>query len=127
MKRHHTLLLLLLATAGCSADREPSGPGTLDIDLEAAPTDDGALVITVSGGAVTSVASDRGEVTDRTDGAGTHILFTGPLTTGTVATLEVPDVALARNYVVTVEQIASSSTFALLDPGQVRIRVVHPE
>ena len=46
---------------------------------------------------------------------------------GTVANLEVPDVALARNYVITVEQIASSSTFALLDPGQVRIRVVHSE
>ena len=122
MKRALVMALLL---AGCRGD---SGlgptPGILVISLTRPGTTDGAVVLTLSGGPVTAVHAPAGyQITSNSDGAGTHVLLVGDLRTGTVATVEIPDIAQALAYVAAVEQVADRTTFALLDAGPYRATI----
>lgn len=119
------LLLGCAALGACTATDDD--PGTLDVVLEASALPEGALVLTISGGAVDRVAAPGGELTTFTDGAGTHVLVTGDLSVGPLLSFDIPEGARAREYVVTVDQVADGATFALIDPGTVRVRIAEPE
>ena len=124
MKRFFVVTALLIAAA-CSSD---SGtvvhPGTLTLNLVTAGGNDGAMVIVVSGGPVTSVAGANDyQVASNADGRGTHIMVTGDLKAGTLATISVPDGSRAPAYVVTVEQVADRTSFGLLDPSGYQVLV----
>lgn len=117
MMRRWLFVAAFVVTA-CSSDSH-SGPhaGTLTLRLVRGGTNDGALVLVISGGSVSTVTAGAGYVvTSSTDGRGTHLLVTGDVAPGVLAAVTVPDISLASAYTVTVEQAADRSTFALLDP-----------
>ncbi|MEO5800972.1 MAG: hypothetical protein ABIZ70_03180 [Gemmatimonadales bacterium] len=126
MTWRRTLLLLSLVLAACGGDSTaPTKPGTLTLRLATPNSNDGALVVVVSGGVVTAVhPAGNLEVTRQVDGAGTHLLLVGDLAEGIIATIDVPDIAHASAYVAVVEQAADRTTFALLDPAAYRITIV---
>lgn len=112
---------LLLVVAACSSDTANHGvpkPGDLAVTLAHGGTDDGAMLVVVSGGPVTSVDAPAGyDIATNTDSTGTHIMIMGNVTTGAIATLHVPDVSIASAYTVTLVQVADRATYALLDPA----------
>ena len=116
------LFALVLLAAACRSDN-PDGvqSGTLTVTLANSGSNDGAIVAVVSGGLVTHVAVPSGyEVTTNTDAAGTHMLITGNVAAGALATLTIPDIARKSAYSVTIEQAADRTTFALLDAAGYR-------
>lgn len=111
------LLLVALFGAACSANDTAPQPGTLTLSLPAAGPNDGAVVILLSGGPVTSVTPLQGfQAATNADGEGTHVMIVGELTAGAIATIAVPDVSRAAAYVATVQQVSDRTSFALLDP-----------
>jgi len=115
-------LLLLLACT--SNENGAAHPGTLTLTLASGGSSDGALVVIVSGGPVTSVAAPANyQVASNADGEGTHLMVVGNITTGVVATLTVPDVTRASAYVATVIQASDRSSFGLLDAAHYRLTI----
>ena len=113
----------VLCVAACSANDTAPRPGNLTLSLPSSGDNDGAVVLVISGGPVTSVTPLQGsQAATNADGEGTHVMIVGNLTAGAIATIAVPDVSLAAAYVATVEQVSDRTTFALLDP--VRYHVV---
>jgi|CXWL01.1.fsa_nt_gi hypothetical protein len=114
-------LLAMVLLAGCGGtDVPPPTPGELAVQLTPpGGAAAGAVVLTVSGGLVTSVVPGGGlEQAMTSDGSGTHLLLLGPASAGEVAVLRIPDRSLASRYVVRVDQVADGATFALLDATQ---------
>ena len=123
MKRFWSGLLLLLA-ACTSRDAGAARAGTLILRLVGATGNDGAVLVIVSGGPVSSVAAPAGyQIASHTDGAGTHVMVVGNLTPGAIATINVPDVSQESTYVATVVQVADRTAFALLDPVRYQVTV----
>lgn len=113
MKRLSCLLVLL---AACHATLPTAVPGTLTIHLISAGTNDGALVLLVGGGPVTSIeAVGSYEVTSNTDVTGVHLLVVGNLATGGLVRLHVPDISRVNDYLALITQVADRSTFGLID------------
>jgi hypothetical protein len=120
---NRALLILCCAIAACSAP-EAAAPhaGTLTLSLSGGSPTDGALVIIVSGAPVTSVTPAAGyQVASNADGQGTHIMVLGPIATGPIATISVPNADRASAYVATVQQVSDRTTYALLDPAAYHI------
>lgn len=125
MRRRFLGAIAVVAMACSGNDGAIPHSGTLTLDLAAAGTNDGAIVLTVSGGPVTAVhAPDGFQVASNADATGTHIMVTGTIGQGVVATIDVPDLSRATAYAVTVDQVADRTTFALLDPAPYQITVV---
>lgn len=119
------LAAILIASGGCGPDGPtPPGAGDLTLSLTTPNTSDGALLLHITGGPVTSV-SGRGSlvVVGSQTASGYRVVVTGPLTNGDFATIHVPDVTQNSRYLVLVEQVADGTTFALLDPVQHRVAV----
>ncbi len=109
----------------CTGDHD--GPTRLYVVIDASPTTAGAMVLTISGGPVSGIAAPGGELTHITDARGTHVLIAGPLVEGELLSFDIPDASAARAYIATVDQVADSRTYALLDAGVVRLRIVAPK
>ena len=121
--------LLAGAVAGCTGESSAPDPGALSVILETTTGPAvGAIVVTISGGPVIGVHGGANlDASHTTDGSGVHVLIVGDVGIGVVATLDVPDTRAADAYVVTIDQVASDSTFALLDPAPFRARIVAPQ
>jgi hypothetical protein len=122
----YRLIALLLALGACSASgtADAPQPGTLTLTLTTPATTDGAVVLVISGGPVTSVdPASSYQVASNADGEGTHLLITGNLASGVVATIHVPDRRGAAAYVATVNQVADRGSFALLDPATYQVAI----
>jgi hypothetical protein len=108
-----------------ACDNGRAHAGTLAVDLVAAGANDGAIVLTISGGPVTAVHPPAGfQVASNANATGTHVMVTGTIAAGTVAFIDVPDISRASAYAVTVDQVADRASFALLDPAPYRATVV---
>jgi hypothetical protein len=108
---------LLAACGGADKTSGPSGPtpGVLQVVLTSANTDDGALMLTVSGGPVQQVdaASAAYQVfSAQPDTMTTRILVTGDITSGAVARLHVADTRAVASYHASLTQAASRTSFA---------------
>lgn len=119
MRRQLLLLLLLLPAAACGdgGPTEPAGPvpGVLKVALTTPNSDDGALLLTISGGRVSTVdgASAGYQVyTAQPDTTTTRVLVTGDIGAGEVVRIHVPDTRSAAAYHATLAQAASRTTFA---------------
>jgi hypothetical protein len=113
----------VLLCAAC--DNGGAHSGTLAVNLVTAGANDGAIVLTISGGPVTAVHPPGGfQVASHANATGTHLMVTGAITAGTVALIDVPDLSRASAYAVTVDQVADRTSFALLDPAPYRATVV---
>lgn len=115
------ILLTVLAAAGLTACGGGDGggggpnptPGTLNVVLTNAPVAPGAIMFTVSGGQIDDVASIYTGYENATASNSRKVLLTGPLVAGTVATIDVPDIAAVDNYVIQVLQVAARATAAV--------------
>jgi hypothetical protein len=115
MKR---LVLLLVLLAACHPDVPTTVPGSLTVRLAAAGANDGALVMVISGGEITSVqGAGTYEVTSFTDAAGVHVMVVGNLAGGSLVHLQVPDISRAADYLAVITQVADRNSFGLIDPS----------
>ncbi len=124
-------LALALVLAGgllsaCGGEVVPPGPtpGTLLVSLSGAGATDGAILIRVSGGSVSSVMSAVPYTASGAESTtGYRVVVTGDLHDGAVVHLQVPDVNAIAGYSAVVEQVADRNTFALLDPVSRRVTI----
>lgn len=119
-----TLLAVCFALLAGACAGDTDGPTRLHVILDNGPATAGAMVVTISGGPVSGLSSPGGELTQFTDARGTHVLLAGPLTEGELLSFDIPDASTARAYVATVDQVADGGTYALLDAGVVRLRII---
>jgi hypothetical protein len=124
MKRY-LMMIGTLALAGCTQGVPgPTGvpglpdPGSLRVVLTTPHTDDGALLIHVTGGPVDSVTSAGGyAVYDAAAGTNERrIIVEGDIENGVVATIWVQDRRTAASYSVTLEQAAARGSFHQQSP-----------
>ena len=112
-------LLLGLALFACGDDPSPPSPaGDLEVSYFQGGPQAGALLFTISGGVVENITAENGQLVSfvsPTPGM-TRVAVIGDLGTGTLLRVRVPDVSLARNYTVRVDQVADRVTFALINP-----------
>ncbi|MEJ7811049.1 MAG: hypothetical protein WKG32_11620 [Gemmatimonadaceae bacterium] len=103
-----TLVSIAIASA-CGGDK-PSGPqaGDLTVRLTTPYTDDGALLLHVTGPeiAAVSAASSASTVHARTGAGGYMVAVFGDLGAGPLVRITVPDVRQASRYTVTVVEAA---------------------
>lgn len=122
MRKHLALAALiagLVAGLSCS-DEGPEGPmpGVLSVRVTVPNAGDRAIRLTVSGGAVQGVRSPSGTlvVHSALTPSGALVMTFGPLASGVVAELDVPDVRLAPEYQATIVDVAGPD-FALRSLG----------
>lgn len=129
-RRFTALVGVLLALHGCGGD-DPSKPdtgptpGTLSVNLTVpAGGDDGAVLLEVSGPAITGVtAAGSLELFDSGPGASHKIIVVGDIRTGTVLRVQVPDVGRVDGYSARLLQVAGHD-HALGDPARYGVEVV---
>ncbi|MEP6572006.1 MAG: hypothetical protein ABJD11_04895 [Gemmatimonadota bacterium] len=122
MKIRGKLRILFGVAAFCclacgSEDTSGPAPGALRVMLHTPNADDGALLLTVSGGPIDTVES-AGFSTSvaRMSSTSFRVLIAGDIGNGNILTLQVPDRHAVTSYVATVTQAASRSTFLLQNP-----------
>lgn len=89
----------------------PPDPGPVDVLLTTPNSSDGALLLSITGGAITSVQAQGFELAASPPGTSVKVLVRGNLTTGAIATVTVPDRNKLSNYNVTVLQAAARGTY----------------
>jgi hypothetical protein len=103
--------LSLLTVESChDSPTAPPEPGVLSLRLATPNSDDRAMRIEVTGGAVTAAEAARGGTTllDRPSSSGAMILLFGDVTSGEVVHLRVPDVREVGNYRASVIEVADA-------------------
>jgi hypothetical protein len=100
----------------CSHDSIEPTAGALTVNLASPNSDDGAVLFTVSGGPIDSVASPGHQIySARLDSNTLRLIVTGELASGTLATIYLADMHLASNYTATVNQVAARGSYAQHD------------
>jgi hypothetical protein len=109
--------LLLVSLSGCSNSTGPTA-AALNVSLSTPNTDDGAVLMTISGGPVDSVEAVGYTVYTARQGPETlRLIVTGDLGSGPLARIHVPDSRLTSRYSARVSQVASRATYAQRDPA----------
>jgi hypothetical protein len=99
-------IVLLGAALACEGN---TSSGVLKVNLTTPNSGgDGAILLTVSGpAALLSAAPGAGLRLFTQPSAANHMALTGTLRTGTILTIEVPDVSKASTYTATIQQVAT--------------------
>ena len=112
------LLAGVSALVACSHDAIGPTAGTLTVNLASPNSDDGAVLFTISGGPIDSVASSGHQIySARLDANTLRLIVTGDVASGTLATLYLADMRLASSYSVTLNQVAARASYAQHDPA----------
>jgi hypothetical protein len=104
--------IALLLVAGCSESNEPAKPGFAAVSLVTPQTDDGAILLSITGPGIsdvkpaTSAYSAYWRVVSPTEA---RVIVLGNLSSGVLATFGVPDVRHVDQYSVTVLEVANRS------------------
>jgi hypothetical protein len=107
-------LLSLVPLAGCSNNTGPTA-AALNLSLSSPNADDGAVLLTISGGPVDSVEAVGYGVYMARPGAETvRLIVTGELASGTIARIHVPDSRQMSSYSAKILQVAAR-TYAQRD------------
>jgi hypothetical protein len=118
VKRLVLILAGAAALSGCSVQPAETVSGTLAISLSSPFVDDGALLLTLSGGPVDSVETTGYTLySSRLDANTLEMIVTGQLTSGTIARVHIADERLAPQYSVKVLQAAAQSSYTQRDPS----------
>ncbi len=109
---------------GCGSGTEPppppppppAGPGPISFELVTpADVEDGALLLTVLGGAVDSVTGAAGyEVFHALTPAGAKAIVIGSIVDGPLVRVWVPDASRSARYAVQVEEGAARATYGVV-------------
>ncbi len=108
------VVLGLAAGLACGDDGGPTGPvaGSLTVSLTTPNADDGAILLTVSGGDIDNAASALGPsfaFYSSQSGSSLTAIIVGDIVAGDLMTIHVPDVGAASSYTATAVQIAARS------------------
>lgn len=112
------------ATLACQLDDhlgpDPTkGPGALQLRLTTPNGDDGALLLSISGGPIDSITSPQLEIAALEMARGEfRVLIRGPIRGGAVARLWVPDRGDRSAYVFTVVEAVGRTSYARRDVGE---------
>ncbi|MEO8139692.1 MAG: hypothetical protein ABI742_08605 [Gemmatimonadota bacterium] len=101
-------------------------PGPVNLVLTTPNNSDGALLLDITGGAVTSVQTQGYELAATPPGTGLRMLVRGNLVAGPIATLIVPDRHKLGKYTVTVLQAAARGTYQQLPLAGYAVRLAVP-
>lgn len=106
--RTRALLAGLLLVAACGDGNSPTR-GTLTIQLTSASSQAGAILLTVHGGPILTVAAAPGYhgYDGKLSQTSHRVMITGNIISGDLATITVPDVKKASSYQVDVVQVAA--------------------
>jgi len=122
--------LVVAVTACGDGGSGPSGggEGVVNLVLETPYTDDGGLLIAVSGAGISSAASSSYELTYSVPGdVGVTLLLRGDIAAGPIAEITVPERNRLGKYQVTVLQAASRGPlYQQRNPAGYRVRLVAP-
>jgi hypothetical protein len=101
----------------------PSGPGVVAFDVvTAAEVDDGALLLTVLGGAVDSVTASAGyEVFHAVTATGARAMVFGGIVDGPLLRVWVPEVGQAGGYSVRVDEGAAREGYGVVAGGSYQV------
>ena len=115
-------LVLAAAVAMVACSKSPTGPqpGTILVKLQSPNSGaDGAILFTLSGPTTVSnvQVGAAGDTLWSTDFSGTtsKVILTGAIASGVLLRVDVPDVNQFDQYLVSVNQVASSSDYSLRD------------
>ena len=112
------LLAGVSALVACSHDTIGPSAGTLTVNLASPNSDDGAVLFTISGGPIDSVASPGHQIySARLDASTLRLIVTGDVASGTIATIYLADMRLASSYSATVNQVAARASYGQHDPA----------
>jgi hypothetical protein len=103
---------------GCSG--EPTDPigATLDVRYSTTADDDGAVLLTVSGGPVDSVeAPGYALYSARVDANTLRIIVVGDLSSGSLVRIHIADDRLISQYSAVIDQVAARGSYAQRDPA----------
>jgi hypothetical protein len=118
MSRWDVLLGLGLAgLGGCSSDAGPAS-ATLGLSLSSPAQNDGAVLLTITGGPVDSIESTGYQIYSTTPGANTYrVIIAGQLASGPIARVHIPDERRSADYAAMVEQVATRAGYQQQDPA----------
>ena len=115
-------LALLALSAGCSNSTGPVA-GTLDVSLSSPQQDDGAVLLSITGGPVDSVES-RYTVYSASVSADTlKLILIGSLVSGSIARIHISDSRQALRYIARIGQVAARGTYGQRDPTRYAVRL----
>ena len=118
MSRWGVLLGLGLAgLGGCSSEAGPAS-ATLGLSLSSPAQNDGAVLLTITGGPVDSIESTGYRIYSTSPGANTYrVIIAGQLASGPIARVHIPDERRSADYAGTVEQVATRESYQQQDPA----------
>jgi hypothetical protein len=108
----------LLALSACSEDTAGPTAGVLTVNLATPNPDDGAVLFTVSGPGIDSVAASGLQLySGRLDPKTVRVILTGNVTAGPIAQVYIADTRRSGSYTVTLDQIAARGSYQQRDPA----------
>lgn len=120
-----TALILLVLVAGCSNNTGPVA-GIIDVRLSSPHSDDGAVLLSITGGPVDSVdAAGHKLYSARTNADTLKLIVVGSLGSGPIARIHIPDNRHAFRYVARIGQVAARGTYEQRNPAGYRVALVH--
>lgn len=119
MRSRFPLFALLAAfVVACSDDTNSPTAGAMNLNLATPNSDDGGLLITLTGGPIDSVVATSGQVySAKVDPNSFRVIIAGDLAAGTIARIYLPDVRRAGGYSATVTQAAARGSYLQRDPA----------
>jgi len=113
-----TCIVSLVLGAGCSNSTGPVA-GILNVSLSSPHPDDGAVLLSISGGRVDSVESIGYQIYSARPAPETlKLIITGNLAGGPIARIHISDLRQASRYDVSLDQVAARVTYAQHDPAE---------
>lgn len=119
-------VVLAAITIACSGDANTGGtepvstinPGFVNVTLATPNSNDGALLLTLSGGTMDSLTASAGTIFFASTGTNTfRVMVAGTIGDGPVVRFWMPDRRNVSQYVATLEQAAVRSTYEQQDIG----------
>jgi hypothetical protein len=108
------LALMALPLAPCGDSTGNDGPvsGWLPLRLTTPNTDDGGVLITITGATIDSIRTTHPQLlTMRQSPSSIRAVIGGNLSAGTIAEIRVPDTRQARQYTAVIQEVAARTTF----------------
>jgi hypothetical protein len=106
----------LAGLGGCSSEAPAPASATLGLSLSSPAQDDGAVLLTITGGPVDSIDSPGYRLYSTSPEANTYrVIIAGQLASGPIARVHIPDERRSADYAAVVEQVAAQGSYRQQD------------